>query len=112
MCVGRRGGGCHLGVVVVVGLLAVGLGHEHADGHGRLDVRVAAQVLEDRVEVGRVGAVERAERVAPAAHRVERALPVDVAEERVDLAVVGEHAHRLRQRPLGHLVRGEGWGEA
>ena len=35
---------------------------------------------------------------------VEGALPVDVADERVDLAVVRHAAHRLRERPLGHRV--------
>lgn len=31
--------------------------------------------------------------------------PVHVPKQRVDLSVVPEHAHRLRQRPLGHGVR-------
>ena len=91
-------------MLVVVGLVAVGLGHERADGHGGLYVGVAPQVLEDRVEVSRVGAVEGDEGVAPAAHGVEGALPVDVTQQGVDLAVVREHAHRLREGPLGHGV--------
>ena len=33
--------------------------------------------------------------------------PVDVAEQRVDLAVVAKHAHGLREGPLGHRVRAE-----
>ena len=33
--------------------------------------------------------------------------PVHVAEQRIDLSVVAEHAHRLGKRPLGHSVGAE-----
>ena len=42
--------------------------------------------------------------VTAGALKVERALPVDVADERVDLSVVRKGPHWLRKRPLRHRV--------
>ena len=109
-------------------VLAVRRGHGQADGHRRLARGRAAQVLEDGVEVCGIGAVEVHQRleevgdVLGVAHHddvvrvggvdevVELLLgeglgllpgadPVDVPNQGVDLAVVPEHAERLRERP-------------
>mmetsp|Transcript_41077 Transcript_41077/g.87663 ORF Transcript_41077/g.87663 Transcript_41077/m.87663 type:complete len:462 (-) Transcript_41077:868-2253(-) len=99
--------GDDLRVRLVGRLVAVGFGHEDGERlRGRL-ARAAHGVLEDGVEVGRVGLGVRAERVAPVAPDVEGALPVDVAGEGVDLAVVREETHGLGQRPLGDGIGGE-----
>eukprot|EP00967_Tisochrysis_lutea_P138932 scaffold251553_cov31-Tisochrysis_lutea.AAC.1 len=92
-----------LWVVIILGLLLVRLGHERGECERR-GFAATDRVLEHRVEVGRVRLVHRAERVTAATLNIEGALPVDVANERVDLAVVGEGAHGLGKRPLGHGV--------
>ena len=89
----------NLRVVVIRRLVTIGLRHE--DGQ-RLCRRLveSEEVLKHGVEVGRVAARERAQRIAPRALDVQSPLPVDVADQSVDLAVVREASERLRQGPL------------
>jgi hypothetical protein len=106
----------HQGGVVLVERLAVGahrlvagpgLGDQH---HHRMAERVAAleQELERVVEAGRVRLALVGDRpqlgdvVAEQLGidgRLARRHPVDVAAQRVDLAVVGDHAVRMRELP-------------
>jgi hypothetical protein len=91
------------------------LGNHHEHG---VRERPAGQVqqLQHLVEVGRVGRVRRAHGEQPAdvagnVHRGQQRLagvhPVLVAADGVDLAVVGDEAVRVRQRPRRERVRGE-----
>ena len=93
----------------------VGLGDHH---HHRVRQRPAREheQLEHVVEVGRVGAARAHDRqhllqVVAEELRGELALarahPVDVAAQRVDLAVVGDHPVRVRQLPAREGVRRE-----
>ena len=86
--------------------------HQHGVGQ-----RVAAEVqqLEHLVEAGRVGAARRADREGPlepgdqvaVEQRLAGPHPVLVALHRVDLAVVGDEAVRVGQRPRRERVRRE-----
>merc|ERR1719199_895778 len=67
-------------VALIRRLVAIRLRHQDRERARRRLPPLAYHVLEDRIEVRRVRALERAERVAAAALLVERALPVDVAE--------------------------------
>jgi len=60
-------------------LVLVCLWHQRRERERGCLAVAADGVLEDGVEVGRVGLLVRAERVAAAALHVESALPVDVA---------------------------------
>ena len=110
----------HRGVVLVEGAAALvhrrmllpGFGDHH---HHGVRERVAAhhEQLERVVERGGVGLALEADRVqllqVVAQHRrlhhaLARAHPVEVALDGVDLAVVRDHAVRVRQRPLGEGV--------
>ena len=97
------------------GLLLVGGRHRH---HERLERAAAAahQQLDELVERARVAAVGvyRRQQLGDARApdrsgqlRLAGAHPGEVAEQRVDLAVVGEQPHRLRQAPLRRRVRAE-----
>ncbi len=101
-----------VGDVVAVG---VGLRDHH---HHRVRQRAAGehQQLEHVVERRGVRVAGRDDRhdllqVQPEEARGQLRLacahPVDVAHQRVDLAVVGDHAVRVRERPAGERVRGE-----
>mmetsp|Transcript_23118 Transcript_23118/g.74859 ORF Transcript_23118/g.74859 Transcript_23118/m.74859 type:complete len:525 (+) Transcript_23118:2948-4522(+) len=94
-------------VVVVLRLLVVRFRHKRRERERWGLAADADQVFEDGVEICRVGLGQGAQRVAPPALHVERPLPVDVADERIDLAIVRQGAHGLGQRPLGHGVGGE-----
>ncbi len=110
----------HPGVVVVelrdarVAGAARG-GHRH---HQRLERRAPAahEQLDELVQGAGVAAVavhggqQLGDARAPGRSRelrLPRAHPREVAEERVDLAVVRQQAHRLRQAPLGRRVGAE-----
>lgn len=78
--------------------------HACAAQHG------AASGMRRRLTLG--GAEGQEVSLAAAPHLVAEARltgghPVEVALQRVDLAVVAQHAHGLRQGPLGHRVGGE-----
>jgi hypothetical protein len=84
------------------------LGHQHRLGHRRVAAR-AHQDLEHRVKRGAVRRPARDDRFDVLGHLPEiRARkpdlvgfhPVDVALQRVDLAVMGQHSEGLRQPPL------------
>lgn len=96
-------------------VVAIRLGDEQ---HHRLRHAApgAHQQLRHPVQVGGIGGggvADGAEgRFAAGPHRVRhrrlaRSHPVQVALQRVDLPVVTQEAHRLRQRPLGRRVGGE-----
>ena len=83
-----------------------GLGHHH---HHRVRERPAREheQLQHRVERRRVRSAGRDHRPhlgELAQHVLTRAHPVDVAAQRVDLAVVGDEAERVRQRPARERV--------
>ena len=98
-----------LGVHLVVVLPRLGDHHQH-----RLGERVAAeaQQLKRLIEAGGVARPRGADREGPLeagkVRRVEQCLagahPIAVALDRVDLAVVGDDAIRVRQRPRGKRV--------
>ena len=101
-----------VGQVVAPG---VGLGDHH---HHRVRQRAAGEheQLEHVVERRRVGVAghdDRHDLLQVQAEelrgqlRLARAHPVDVAHQRVDLAVVGDHAVRVRERPARERVRRE-----
>jgi len=90
----------------------VGFGDHH---HQRVRDRAAAEheQLEHVVEVGRVGAAfpDDGEHLAQVVAeevgrelRLARAHPVDVAAQRVDLAVVRDHPVRMRELPARERV--------
>jgi len=89
-----------------LGLLLVRLGHHHRDGVRQAAAREREQ-LEDLVEgcrVARALGADRQQRTDVAKQlglelRLAGAHPVAVRADRVDLAVVREHAQRLRERP-------------
>ena len=97
------------GVQLVVVLPRLGDHHQH----GVVD-RPASEVeqFEDLVEAGRVRSARRADRERPVdagehrpvEHRFAGAHPVLVALDGVDLAVVGDEAVRVRQRPRRERV--------
>ena len=98
-----------------LGAALVRLGDQHRDGVRR---RAAAEheQLHQAVERGRVGDVvaeQRADLLDVVAEQrrgeleLARAHPVAVAAQRVDLAVVGEHAVRVRELPAREGVGGE-----
>ena len=101
-------------VVVHLGVVLPRLGDHHQD---RVLDRAAGQVqqLEHLVEAGRVGRAGRADRerlgevrqVRARRHRLAGAHPVLVALDRVDLAVVGDEAIRVGERPRRERVRRE-----
>ena len=96
------------------GVVLPRLGDHH---HHRVGQRAAAEVqqLEHLVERRRVAAARRADRVGPlqageqvaGQQRLAGAHPVAVALHRVDLAVVGDVAVRVGQRPRRERVRRE-----
>ncbi len=102
-----------VGVEIVPG--PVGLGHHH---HHRVRDRAAAQHeqlehvverrrvrsagLDDRDDLGEVVAEQLGGEL-----RLARPHPVDVPAQRVDLAVVGDHPVRMRERPARERVRRE-----
>ena len=94
---------------------APGGGHRH---HQRLERRPSAahEQLDELVQGAGVAAVavhggqQLGDARAPGRSRelrLPRAHPREVAEQRVDLAVVRQQAHRLRQAPLGRRVGAE-----
>mmetsp|Transcript_6751 Transcript_6751/g.24330 ORF Transcript_6751/g.24330 Transcript_6751/m.24330 type:complete len:313 (-) Transcript_6751:914-1852(-) len=103
-------------LVVQVRVVVVGLRHE--EHHGGLHVELGlGQELGNAVEVGRVARAlsladgEEVLLVSLPQRVVKQLLPavhdVQVALQRVDLAVVPEEPHGLGEGPLGHRVRGE-----
>lgn len=103
------------GVLAAVGAVLVGLRHAHHDGLERAPPR-AHEKLQELVEGARVAAVrvhggeQVADTLSPQGVgqvRLAGGHPLEVALKGVDLAVVGQHAHGLRQAPLGGGVRAE-----
>ena len=97
-----------------VGILLPRLRHQH---HGGVDRRAAGahEELQRVVEARRIAAA-RSDRIAHAFGQITERWgleqgaahghPVAIAPQRVDLAVVRQHAERLRQIPPWHRVRG------